>query len=80
MDTTEKISNGIPTFSESKRELQESTWYHCRVPTNRRKRGNAQWINTCSLNEPISYKLLAICTSRVALRLLGFSYPHEYYI
>lgn len=80
MDTTEKIPNMIPTFSEGKRELQESTWYQRRVPANRRKRGNAQWINTCSLNEPITYKLLAICTSRVAFRLLEFSYPHEDYI
>lgn len=63
MDTTEKIPNVIPTFSVSKRELQESTWYQRRVPTNRRKRGNAHWINTCSLNEPISYKVLAIYSS-----------------
>lgn len=80
MDTAEKISNMIPTFSESKRELWESTWYCCRVPTSRKKRGNAQCTDMCCLNKPISYKLFAICTSWVAFRLLKFSYPHEYYI
>jgi len=80
MDTTEKISSMISTFSESKRKLQEKTRYHCRVLTKRRERGNAQWISICSLNEPTSYKLLLICTSQVAFRLLEFSYPHEYYI
>lgn len=45
MDTTKKTPNMIPAFSGSNRWLQESTWCHCRVPTNRRKRGSAEGIN-----------------------------------
>lgn len=67
-----------PAWSKlSQRERQESTLCHCRVPTSRGKRGSAQWVNTSSLNEPISYKLFAICTW-VAFRLLEFNYPHKY--